>query len=502
MLDPQGWLWRQRIVSVVAAALLLAALLAGLLLWWRPWQEPPPPAPCGEGMTLIQTGATQVCVGINIASTAFRSNDPLAELEARIATLNAGVSGDFATIVLLDNMTPDPGADSITIQAVRHEIEGAITAINRANTTSIASGQVPKLKLMLANWGSDAAGWAQAVDAIKKTVPTQHITAVTGITQSLVNTRNAVAALAPDLVTVSSLVTADDMGIDKDGTPLPGFFRVSPTNSDEAAAAANYIAGHYHRILVLSDVNRQNTYAKTLSDAFLHQPGMQNVHRASYESPDPGLVPRLDYVTTQFARMHSTICADRPDLIYFAGRGADLRSFLTVLGEAGACGLGPIDIITGDSGSYLVGQPLPPSQTVPVRVFYTGVAAPGQWGGNPSDERDNYQKFLQAFTATFDERDLDDGYAIMSHDAVLTAATAIRDAQPHPTRDPSTVRSFFLQFNCTKWIPGASGKIVFKDSHVPANKAIPIMQVQPDGVPHQQALVWSTGQPFNPNTTC
>jgi hypothetical protein len=81
---------------------------------------------------------------------------------------------------------------------------------------------------------------------------------------------------------------------------------------------------------------------------------------------------------------------------------------------------------------------------------------------------------------------------------VLTAAKAARK-DPSPVANPKTVADWIDKFDCGKPIPGASGKIAFgPDSHGnPIDKAVPIIQVRPDGSSELQDLAWATGQPFS-----
>ena len=130
----------------------MVVLLAGLgyLGWW--WSQS---QRCGPGLTA--TESPYICVGLDLDSTALRGTDPLTDLENTIAANNRTISEPFTTIVLLDNFTPDPRSDSETLHSLRHDIEGAITAVSWANNPK--TGATPKIKLLLANYGLDAGAW-------------------------------------------------------------------------------------------------------------------------------------------------------------------------------------------------------------------------------------------------------------------------------------------------------------------------------------------------------
>ncbi|MGB6163842.1 MAG: hypothetical protein WCF33_12100 [Pseudonocardiaceae bacterium] len=213
---------------IISSLVVVLVIGFGYLAWWSQSQK------CGRGMTAI--GSPYVCVGLDLDSTALREADPLADLENTISENNRAISEPFATIVVLQDLTPDPRSDSVAFRSRRHAVEGAITAVSRANDPKI-SGAIPKIKLLLANYGFEAGSWLQAVDAIKQARLSGHIVAVTGVGESRDTTRAAVASLSDaGVAVVGGDATADNLNL----APGPGgkrstnFFRVSPTNTEEA----------------------------------------------------------------------------------------------------------------------------------------------------------------------------------------------------------------------------------------------------------------------------
>ena len=488
----------------IASSFTVVVLLIGLgyLTWWGPWQK------CGRGM--IATGSPYVCVGLNLDSTAFRDADPLVDLENMIGAENRKISEPFATIVLIEDTTPNPRSDSVTLRAQRHDIEGAITEVSRANDPKV-TGAIPKIKLLLANYGFAANAWRQAVDAIKQARMSEHIVAVTGIGQSLDTTRAAVASLSDaGIAVVGSDVTADNMNLapGPEGKRSTRFVRIAPTNTEEAKAAAKYIEQHgYHKLLLVKDMNEGDIYARTLANAFEANGSVKVDNTEPYQSPDEllNVATRRQLMAKRFADMHSDICAIRPDLIYFAGRGTDLGYFMAALSRSGACGLGPLDVITGDDASNLVGSQITMSGDLSFNVFYTALAYPDEWSSFPStsDYVKGYQDFAAAFIGkNFEDANLDDGQAMMAHDAVLVAVTATK-ADPAALTDPDTVAGSFVSFRCQHYVSGVSGLIAFDLDGNPIDKVMPILQLHADGTVTQKDLAWPTGQPLNPTLmTC
>ena len=491
-----SFLRRHWITSLLIAVVLLIGF--GYLTWWSQSQK------CGRGMTAI--GSPYVCVGLDLDSTALRDADPLADLEHTIADNNRAISEPFATIVVFQNLTPDPRSDNVALRSQRHAVEGAITAVSRENDPK--TGAIPKIKLLLANYSLGASAWPQAVDAIKQARLSEHIVAVAGIGQSLDTTRAAVAALSDaGIAVVGADVTADNMNV----APGPGgkrsanFFRVVPTVTEEARAAAKYITQHsYHKVLLVKDVNEGDSYVQSLGNAFAANVKADNTE--PYRSPDGQLkvATREQLMARIFAQMHSDICAIKPDLIYFAGRGTDLGYFLTVLSSSGACGLGSLDLMTGDDAENLVGGRVSTSGDLSFTVFYTAFAYTDEWSGFPSgsDYVKNYQDFAAAFAGEkFTDANLDDGEAMVSHDAVRVAISATK-ADPLAATEPDSVAAFLIGIHCHNYVPGASGPIAFDLDGNPIDKAMPILQFHADGTVTQKDLAWPTGQPLDPNSTC
>jgi|GEM_PF-5237917 len=520
MVQPRGWLRRHWLVSsLVVATLVAASLVAASLVWWRPWQSP---QPCGPGLTAVNPSST--CVGLDLDARGF-GDDRLADLMAGLAVKNPARAGNVGTIVLLDDMTPDTARDTGKLQALRHRIQGAMTAVWRADERGFA-GDLPKLRLLLGSYGSNAQQWSEAVEAIKRARISENILAVIGFGQSRLETRLAAAALsAAKIAVIGSIVTSDTMNVDLENKPIQRFVRVAPLNSQEALAAFSYMTAsrRYDKVMLVHDENLRDDYATTLAEAFraaykkLNQEEVQ--YTEPYRSPDELVeVRREEYMAQLFARMHGDLCKIRPDLIYFAGRGADLKSFLDAMFDSGACGLGELDIVTGDSASFLIGEELPAADHLKVNVYYTAMAYANQWAAAaakpdaPAIVRTNaanYKAFEESFTAEnayrFDKTDLVDGHAIMSHDAVLVAVELVR-INPSSIPELSTVADQFPLFRCGKSaVPGASGAIAFDDRGNPVNKPMPILRVSPvegRGSVTQVGLAWPLGAPSDPGTDC
>lgn len=549
---PYPW-WRRHWIVVTVIVLAVAGGGAGAAVTLA--KPPPPPAKCGHGLTF----SGSVCVGLDLTGSGFRGDNErqMAPLEREIARDDQKAGQNYATIVDLDDMAPDPNSDSLTPELLLHRVEGAITAERKANdsrSTLVGDAFRPKVKLLLANYGPGARDWQQAVHWIQREKHRLHIVAVTGIGQSLVQTRQAVTALSQSgITTVGAVPSGDNMDQSPQGQSLTNFFRVTSTNKDEASAAAQWVAGmepekHYKRVMLVEDHNPDDDYGLNLGGDFqralkqkapeLATTSALDIERyTSSEETVPGET-RPEDMTGRFSSMHAAICEDKPQLVYFAGRGLDLRAFMDAVAEGSSCvgGLGHIDVLSGDDANSVLtgdtnsvpsggavnsasGASLPESDNVNFTVYYTAVATGNEWSFDRSDvtDKNNYGIFQSAFTGDgFHLSDLSDGHAIMEYDAMLTAVKAVRDAWNSKDiwsaiDSSSALENSFDNFNCKyeeTTVPGASGRIAFYPGGAsagqgdPIDKAIPVMRIEQDGRDTQQDLEWSDGKSIDELPGC
>ncbi|MGW4131820.1 ABC transporter substrate-binding protein [Amycolatopsis japonica] len=495
---PRGWAHRHRVLLIAIVVVLLGAALVSI----SPWES------CGPGLRAVDAdeesiGTSYVCVGLNLDSGPMREDDPLDPLEKLIKGRNEMAGENFKTIVVLENLAPDPKVDSQPFPFVRREIQGAITAAWPKNGP-------PGIKLLLANYGSNAEHWQVVADEIVAAAAAQRIVAVTDIGISTESSRALVAELSRHgIATIGATVTADNMNTDPKGVRIDNFFRVGPTNTDEARAAAGYIAAHgFKRVMMIQGVSKEDTYATTLAEAFQSSSKVPVIFTKTYDVKPLTDTSREAYLRGLFSRWHNDICGARPDLIYFAGRGLDLGALVASLAGDGACeGLDTVTVMTGDDASTLAGKPLQLNKDISVRLRYTALAYPDQWDMFTADPahptyKKNYDNFVAEFTGThgFPQAELWDGAAMIEHDAV---AAAVEAAVQNVSSDPVSVPDVLRSIDCNSPVPGATGFVAFDQATGnQLDKALPILSIDPDGSVHPVDLVWSRGRPLNTNADC
>ncbi|WP_101610112.1 ABC transporter substrate-binding protein [Amycolatopsis sp. BJA-103] len=440
---------------------------------------------CGDGVE--KRGEYAECVGVTDGGYVFSPD--LSDVETHIRVENASVTGSgkpYVTIALMLPMTLVEN-DILSAEWVRHQIQGAYIAQRRANTTG-SWGSLPLIRLLLANPGSRLTHWQPVVDDLIGRVERERLVAVTGIGLSLGSARSAIERLSEHKIpVVASPVAADEF------SEIPGFMRVSPTSTTYGMAAAGYVRPTARTATVVRDVNPGDLYPKTLAVAFTDK-FADDTHRIVgrtevYDSSLPG-------IENTFLQMMPNICGNEAEVVYFAGRENHLASFVAELAQR-PCLDRPITVLTGDLA--LVG---PPSQEMrrglesKVTVLGPGLAHPRAWTTEPSVFNPAAVASFQeegctgCFRAVFPKERLDDGIAILSHDAVLTVVWAIRGI-PRTAPAQVTAQDVLQSKNRLHGklaVPGASGMISFDDRGDPVNKTVPILRVRVDDTPEYVQL--------------
>ncbi|MCR6484914.1 hypothetical protein M8542_18965 [Amycolatopsis sp. OK19-0408] len=455
------------------AVLALAVVLVGVLVVVPSIGEAG--RTCGDGVE--KRGDTGECTGVTDGSYVFSPG--LADVEQRIHAENDRVAASGQPVVTIAAFLPMTLTehDILSDEWVRHQLEGAYIAQRRANTTG-SWGSLPLVRLLLANPGSRLAQWEPVVTDLVGRAAAERLVAVTGIGLSLDTARDAIRRLSEHRIpVVASHLAADEF------SEIPGFMRVSPTSSTYGLAAASYVKPTAHTATVVQDVNPGDLYPKTLATAFTRK-FADETHRIvgrteEYDSSLPG-------IENTFLQMMPNICGNQPEVVYFAGRENHLTSFIAELAQR-PCLDRHITVLTGDLA--LVGPPGPEMRRglqANVTVFAPGLAHPQAWASSPGAFNPtavaNFTEpgCTDCFTAVFPKERLDDGIAILAHDAVLTVVWAIRGI-PRVAPEQVTAQDVLQAKNRlhgTLAVPGASGMISFDDRGDPVNKAVPILRVR------------------------
>ncbi|WP_274561291.1 ABC transporter substrate-binding protein [Streptomyces spiramyceticus] len=470
-----------------------------------------PDLTCAKGVERPEEGAE--CVGVSGDGYDF-GVPALTKVADAIDRENRTLkAGEYATVaVLLPLTSTDDGMRTKIV----HEVQGAFLEQYRANHDS--NDQVPKIRLVLANTGKGNAHWRTTVGRLKTmTGAPDNLRAVTGVATSSTETKSAVKELTgAKIPVVGTTITADDIANGPDGDPYPGLARVSPTNSDEARAIAQFGKVEADKAVLVQDTRSGDHYTVTLKRAFA---GL--LKDAPYEPqlftspPDP---TEEGTTANTFRQITLLLCDTRAETVFFAGRHTQLRQFVNALGQRG-CQHRKFTVLTGDEGSYLGGDDKLDKKALArkVTVRYASLAHPDTWrrsgapttGGSAAD----YRTFTELLDLAADlaadpavgpigPTSLTDGQAIIAYDAMATAVHGIRQATVQDAKLPAItdVVTQWPQVKGSLKVAGASGWICLDNHGNPYNKAVPIVELARDGSQRFVEIAWPEGKP--PAQTC
>ncbi|MER6120795.1 hypothetical protein [Streptomyces sp. NPDC001743] len=499
------WTTRQKIItSLVVGALLITSGWYGVDRLTAPEDRS-----CAAGVARPQ-GSSE-CVGVSGTGYDFGQSQ-LTRVASAIGRENASLKpGRYATVALLLPLT---STDASMRRKVLRELQGAFAAQYRANHH--ANGQVPQIRVVLANTGNNSLLWRPVVDRLlRMTGAPDRLRAVSGVAISSTQAKEAVKELTgAGIPVVGSTITADDIANGAAGDPFPGLARVSPTNRDEARALASFGEVKADKALLVQDTRSGDHYTDTLKAAFSTLLKGSRYQAELFTSrADP-----YDEGTTAntFEQITHLICDTDADTVFFAGRHVQLRQFVNALGARG-CQDRRFTVLTGDEGSYLGDDTKLDRSALrrKVTVRYASLAHPDAWpavaagkkapaGGSAGD----YRAFVELLAevgrkpagpigpAAHD--DLTDGQLIIAHDAMTLAVAGIRRATPDGKRLPNLedVGGQWTRVKGSLRVRGASGWICLDNHGNPYNKAVPVVELAPDP-PHQRfaALAWPEGAP-------
>ncbi|MGW1004859.1 hypothetical protein [Streptomyces sp. NPDC002520] len=483
------------------ALLLAACLVTGLVFAVRTLTHQD--RSCAPGVARPEDD--DECVGVATGPYDF-GHAQLRDVVRAIARENDSLGPKkYVTVAL---MLPYSSSATTNLNDIQHQLQGAYLAQYQANKKS--NGEDPKIRLVLANPGSDGGHWRQVVDRlVAMTTSTDRLRAVAGIGQSTDNNKKAVRELTRHHVPViGSSITADDLANGQRGKdPFPGLARVAPTNTDEARALASFAKVSAGKALLVYD-KPGDPYTRTLQESFAAL-----IKGSPYE-PQPFTPPadRSQEGTTAntFRQITHLVCdtSRETDTILFAGRHTQLRQFINALGGRG-CQDRAFTVLTGDEASYLTHEKTLDREALRhnLSVRYTSLAHPDAWtkasartGGSAADlqaMRTLLTSAQRAPVGPIGTVALDDGQLIIGYDTLRLAVHGIREAVPDGRTVPA-LQDVGLQWPQVKGslrVNGASGWICLDAHGNPYDKAVPIVELTPEGGSRFVRIAWPEGKP-------
>ncbi|MGH4019538.1 MAG: hypothetical protein ACRDT0_09940 [Pseudonocardiaceae bacterium] len=323
------------------------------------------------------------------------------------------------------------------------------------------------------------------------------LVAVIGLGSSTKQTQQRAMQLSDaGIPLVSAYLGADVLNYEN----IPGLIGISPSNRHYVEALRRYLDSidlrsavmvrdsNSHRSMDLFTQTLANNFERQMGDVIKFPP-VEFTGKAIPSEADPGL----------FQHVTPNICAAVSaglQAVLYAGREVDINSFLVSL-EGRTCRSAPLTILAAglDLGEVLEGREQALRAANLTVIGTASVDAEG-WAQDVEGTPAHFDDFLKAFQEQgFDPGHLDDAGAIMMHDALLTAARAVRLAAPEGTRSSPTadgVRAQLLNLHTLYAIRGASGTLNFSaGSSVPGSpvgKPVPVLRYpRPADGPSRQA---------------
>jgi hypothetical protein len=430
------------------------------------------------------------CVGVTDGgSYVFRD---FAAVQEKIKAENDKVrqtEKNYVNVALLTPLTPAENS-AMSLHKTRHALEGAYIAQYRANNDPkrVAGDLQPKIRLLLANEGSHQDQWRSVVDRLVEMTDGNHpLVAVIGMGISIQQTEDAARVLSRHQVPmISAVVTADGL----DFRSIPGLIKVSPTNADYVEAVRRYLhtRDDLRTAMLVYDGNSDLENNTDLYTRSLREDFEKTFYFDFPAQTFTGSTIQSKATPNMFSGIRSAVCATNPDKLFFAGRERDLLVFLQSLAGR-ACIDKTITIISGATGFETIQSVRDDLIRWNINVIHAGSVDTRAWDDDSDLCRNgvppHYADFRTAFhdaQTGFPGESLADGYAIMHHDALLAAATAIRLSSPDPAaRTPKAVdvRSQLLNLSVDHKIQGAGGELSFSRATGgnPDGKPVPVIHI-------------------------
>ncbi len=516
------------LAAVTAAAVVLVLRLSG-------------GDPCGDG--LVESANGKECVGVADATAESPAFEPDADgPDERIAGLVRKVARENRRVQELweepEGTSQEPyvrvalmlpfnssKSSAMTPEVVEHSLAGVLAAQIDANRRGSVNYQ-----LLLTNIGRHLSQWQPGVDALAELpgvrepveADTPLIGAI-GLPNSEQDTQDLADALsAADIPAVSGVLSSPEIGADK-------LFKAAPSNSESVAALAAYLEDHPGERpgepsgFLVWDSRKEDNYVtntrENMRAVFGDEYELENRNRSFVGSQGD------DYrgAPHRFSSAARGICRLEADTVFYAGRDSDLPHLITQLSDEPEC-----DDVDAEIRILRVATGLPQGLTeqqvradmAEARVVTVGASAtdaPSWRTGDGSGER--FAAFAQEFAEVsgLPGEALDDGYAIMHHDAFVVVArateSALDDLRPPgggSDRLPSKLDVYNTITNmkvaagaepCHDCVPGASGRFGFdvEKDNWPVCKPVPVIEYpRPEGA--DRPRLYRTFQ--GPDGTC
>ncbi|MFE0176574.1 ABC transporter substrate-binding protein [Streptomyces sp. NPDC059002] len=355
----------------------------------------------------------------------------------------------YGRIALMMPFTSDDSS-AMTAAMIRRALAGAHIAQLRANSTG-----GPHYQLLMANDGKDLDQWRPVVDGLTELADDRQspLVGVMGLPSSTPETRDAMNSLSDHrIATVGPVITSADMN-------APYFFKTSPNNQLFVDALSHYLKKNpaKKKGFLVFDSRPDDVYSRNLQRLMEQKFGATYGLRKRSASFLGSTGPAAG-IPQRFQSAAQKICVTDSDTVFFAGRDQDLPALVKRLSQEPSCDHSdPVRILKVGIGlepTLTTGELTKMLRDTRTSLVAAASVAP-DWWAKKSGAPVGLGDFLPTFTKlddryAFGAKFLDDGYAIMYHDAFKLLSDAFdrsyteanegrgdRDKTPDPARTPT-----------------------------------------------------------------
>ncbi len=261
----------------------------------------------------------------------------------------------------------------------RNDLQGAYIAQKEWNEQASKSGQV-LLRLIIAAGSDETSPTAVAQQVVQAARQDPTIKGVLGWPTSYGAMATIPILTAAHLPMISPTASSDALA------KSPYFFRMAPSNRDQAVIAATYVQQVLHANRIVLFVDPHDPYSGTLSDDFAsHFTGSgSSLIKEQYQVGQPAGLPNLVKQALQA----------KPDLIFFAGYASDVS---VILKNLPACSPGQCPLVMGGDALYSHDDYSVTALANYSRLCFTSFAYLGQ-----EEASESQALFLQTYAKVFD----------------------------------------------------------------------------------------------------
>lgn len=412
---------------IVTVGVIGTLLVAGVSILMYNWD------PCGPDLDWLDGQ----CIGVTDGRATLSAE--LADVLRKIRIENERVDNSGQAAVSVGYLVPlSKSPDDKLTELLRHELQGAHVAQLLANQTT-TDGRL--IRLLVANYGDGSSKWEEVVPALAEKIrKSERLVAVVVTGRTLDDTIKTIDELRfRKIPVIASRLTGNTLTDLNEPGGVQGLARVAPTNNDQAEAMSFFLKSTARRGFLIQDRNEEDTYLLSLGESFAEKFIDENHELLKpygwYNSKNGG-------VSAQMRSILRDICVQKPDVVFFAGRTPALVELVKELPNR-PCSDVSIRVVAGadavefptevkDSTDLQKALAVAPGKAE-VSVRYTSQAHPGSWSRSP-------ESFAQASMSRLDQScegnscyrnlffgdQMDDGAAIIGHDAIIVAIKAIR----------------------------------------------------------------------------